>query len=61
MAKNTFNPFDLKRSAGVGMRVFLPMFGLLGLDYAYGFDWKTLSPGLTTKPGQFHFFIGQQF
>ncbi|MBL7836703.1 MAG: hypothetical protein JNM67_04245, partial [Bacteroidetes bacterium] len=49
------------RSAGAGVRLFLPMFGLLGLDYAYGFDWKTLSPGLTTKPGQFHFFIGQQF
>ncbi len=57
----TYNPFDLKRSAGVGIRLFLPMFGLLGLDYAYGFDWKTLSTGLTTKPGQFHFFIGQQF
>ena len=56
-----FNPFDLKRSAGVGVRLFLPMFGLLGLDYAYGFDWKTLGTGLTTKPGQFHFFIGQQF
>lgn len=57
----TFNPFDLKRSAGGGIRLFLPMFGLLGLDYAYGFDWKTLRPGLTQKPGQFHFFIGQQF
>ncbi len=57
----TYNPFDLKRSAGAGIRLFLPMFGLLGLDYAYGFDWKTLSSGLTTKPGQFHFFIGQQF
>jgi len=57
----TYNPFDLKRSAGVGVRLFLPMFGLLGLDYAYGFDWKTLRSGLTQKPGQFHFFIGQQF
>lgn len=56
-----FNPFDLKRSAGAGVRLFLPMFGLLGLDYAYGFDWKTMAPGLTTKPGQWHFFIGQQF
>jgi outer membrane protein insertion porin family len=56
-----FNPFDIKRTAGAGIRLFLPMFGLLGLDYAYGFDWKTLNPGLTTKPGQFHFFIGQQF
>lgn len=57
----SYNPFDLKRSAGAGIRLFLPMFGLLGLDYAYGFDWKTLGAGLTTKPGQFHFFIGQQF
>jgi outer membrane protein insertion porin family len=51
----------MKRSAGAGIRLFLPMFGLLGLDYAYGLDWKTLNSGLTTKPGQFHFFIGQQF
>ena len=56
-----FNPFDLKRTAGVGVRLFLPMFGLLGLDYAYGFDWRTLNRGLTDKPAQFHFFIGQQF
>jgi outer membrane protein insertion porin family len=56
-----FNPFDLKRTAGVGIRLFLPMFGLLGLDYAYGFDWRTLNRGLTDKPAQFHFFIGQQF
>jgi outer membrane protein insertion porin family len=56
-----FNIFDTKRSAGVGVRLFLPMFGLLGLDYAYGFDWRTLGAGLTSKPGQFHFFIGQQF
>lgn len=61
VATRNFNPFELKRSAGAGVRLFLPMFGLLGLDYAYGFDWKTLNPGLTTKPGQFHFFIGQQF
>jgi outer membrane protein insertion porin family len=33
-----FNPFDLKRAAGVGLRVFLPMFGLLGFDYGIGFD-----------------------
>lgn len=57
----SFNPFDIKRSAGAGVRLFLPMFGLLGLDYAYGFDWRTLNSGLTTKPGQIHFFIGQQF
>ncbi len=58
----TFNPFDNKRSVGGGVRLFLPMFGLLGLDYAHGFDWKTFnrSVGLS-KAGQFHFFIGQQF
>ncbi len=61
VASRNFNPFDMKRSAGAGIRLFLPMFGLLGLDYAYGLDWKTLNSGLTTKPGQFHFFIGQQF
>ena len=33
-----FNPFDIKRSAGVGLRVFLPMFGILGFDYGLGFD-----------------------
>jgi outer membrane protein insertion porin family len=35
---NQFNPFNVKRSAGVGVRVFLPMFGMLGLDYGLGFD-----------------------
>lgn len=44
------NPFDMKRSAGSGMRVFLPMFGLLGFDYGFGFD-KNLPPG--TKWSQF--------
>jgi len=50
-----FNPFQIKRSAGVGVRVFLPMIGLLGVDWGYGFD--------DTKNGgsQFHFVIGQQF
>lgn len=52
-----FNPFSLKRSAGVGVRVFLPMFGLLGLDWGYGFD---EIPGLpTANKGQFHFSINQ--
>lgn len=50
-----FNPFDIKRSAGVGVRVFLPMFGILGLDWGYGFD---DIPGLpTANKGQFHFSI----
>ncbi|MCH2216894.1 MAG: outer membrane protein assembly factor BamA [Flavobacteriales bacterium] len=56
---NTFNPFDLKRSAGVGIRIFMPAFGLLGIDFAHGFD---PLPGTTIKSGwQTHFIIGQQF
>jgi len=52
-----FNPFDLKRSAGLGVRVFLPMFGLLGLDWGYGFD---PIPGMpSANKGQFHFSINQ--
>lgn len=54
---NQFNPFDVKRSAGVGFRIFLPMFGLLGLDWGYGFD---KIPGADKNSGsQFHFSIGQ--
>ncbi|HET6245513.1 MAG: BamA/TamA family outer membrane protein [Bacteroidetes bacterium] len=56
-----FDPFDVKRSAGVGVRIFLPMFGLFGLDYGWGFD-QAPNSGLnpvTGKPqGQFHFTIG---
>jgi outer membrane protein insertion porin family len=54
-----FNPFELKRSAGAGLRVFMPAFGLLGIDFAHGFD----APGDTgDKSGwQTHFIIGQQF
>ncbi len=52
-----FNPFDMKRSAGVGVRIFLPMVGLMGIDWAYGFD-KVYG----TKGGsQFHFILGQEF
>ena len=51
-----YNPFDLHRSAGVGLRVMLPMVGLLGLDWAYGFD----NPNKSDR-SQFHFIIGQQF
>ncbi|MBP5408741.1 MAG: outer membrane protein assembly factor BamA [Prevotella sp.] len=56
-----FNPFDMKRSAGVGLRIFLPMVGLMGLDWAYGFD-KVIS-GSTYKRGgsQIHFILGQEF
>jgi outer membrane protein insertion porin family len=56
---NNFNPFTLKRSAGVGLRIFMPAFGLLGIDFAHGFD---PLPGGTEKSGwQTHFIIGQQF
>ncbi len=56
-----FNPFDMKRSAGVGVRIYLPMVGLMGIDWAYGFD-NVLS-GSTIKRGgsQFHFILGQEF
>ena len=54
-----FNPFSLKRSAGVGLRVFMPAFGLLGIDFANGFD---PLPGSTQRNGwETHFIIGQQF
>ena len=56
---NNYNPFELKRSAGLGIRIFMPMFGLLGLDFAHGFDNLNNS---TIKSGwQTHFIIGQQF
>ena len=55
----SFNPFELKRSAGVGIRIFMPAFGLLGIDFAHGFD---PLPGFTEKSGwQTHFIIGRQF
>ena len=55
----SYNPFDLQRSAGLGLRVFMPAFGLLGIDFGYGFD---APPGSTQKSGwQTHFIIGQQF
>ena len=52
-----FNPFNLKRSAGVGVRVFLPMIGLLGIDWAYGFDKVWGQKG----GSNFHFILGQEF
>ena len=56
-----FNPFDMKRSAGVGVRIFLPMVGLMGIDWAYGFD-KVYSGSNYQKGGsQFHFILGQEF
>jgi outer membrane protein insertion porin family len=53
-----FNPFSVKRSAGVGVRIFLPMFGLLGLDYGWGFDTVPYNPTTGNGKGQFHFTIG---
>ncbi|MBR2113955.1 MAG: outer membrane protein assembly factor BamA [Prevotella sp.] len=57
-AKN-FNPFELKRSAGLGVRIFLPMVGLMGIDWAYGFD-KAYT-GSSKGGSQFHFILGQEF
>ena len=51
-----FNPFQIKRSAGAGVRVYLPVVGLLGIDWGYGFDTAQKS-----DRSQFHFVIGQQF
>jgi len=55
---DNFNPFDVRRSAGFGARIFLPMFGLLGIDWGYGFDEIPGMPG--ANEGQFHFSIGQE-
>jgi outer membrane protein insertion porin family len=53
-----FNPFNMKRAAGVGVRIYLPMFGLMGVDWGYGFD---EIPGTTGKNhSQFHFVLGPQ-
>lgn len=52
-----FNPFDMKRSAGAGVRIFLPMVGLMGIDWAYGFDKVYGQRG----GSQFHFILGQEF
>lgn len=63
-AGNSFNkikdydPFQLKRSAGVGVRIFLPMFGMMGIDWGYGFD-KVNSTGKVSG-SQFHFVLGQE-
>lgn len=54
-----FNPFNIKRSAGIGIRLFMPAFGLLGIDFGHGFD---PIPGETRKNGwETHFILGQQF
>lgn len=54
-----FSPFNIKRSAGFGVRLYLPVVGMLGIDWGYGFD---PAAGQTKKSGsQFHFVLGQQF
>jgi outer membrane protein insertion porin family len=58
---DNYNPFILQRSAGFGLRVFMPAFGLLGIDFGYGFDALPIQ-GLTQPNGwETHFIIGQQF
>ena len=52
-----FNPFDIKRSAGAGVRIFLPMIGMLGIDWGYGFDTVFGKKG----GSNFHFVLGQEF
>lgn len=54
-----FNPFDLKRSAGFGVRIFLPMIGLMGIDWAYGFD--SVLGDKSAGGSRFHFVLGQEF
>ena len=54
-----YNPFTLKRSAGLGVRIFMPAFGLLGIDFAHGFD--PLPGGIEKSGWQTHFIIGRQF
>ena len=58
-----FNPFKMKRSAGLGVRIFLPMVGLMGIDWAYGFDnVYTNQSGAQSRGGSnFHFILGQEF
>ena len=55
---STYSPFDLKRTAGIGVRAFLPMFGMLGIDWGYGFDHDNKGGG---RKGEFQFILGQQF
>ena len=56
---DNFNPFSVKRSAGFGVRIMLPMIGMMGLDYGWGIDDVPNNP--EANGGQFHFSIGQQF
>ena len=56
---DNFNPFEVKRSLGVGIRIFMPMFGLLGVDFGHGYD--PLEGSIEKSGWQTHFSIGQQF
>jgi outer membrane protein insertion porin family len=57
-----FNPFNLKRSAGFGVRIILPMIGLMGVDWAYGFDQPNhITTGKSRGGSNWHFVIGQEF
>ena len=56
-----YSPFNVKRSAGIGVRVFMPAFGLLGIDFGYGFDTSNISNTGQRSGWQTHFVIGQQF
>ena len=53
-----FSPFKIKRSAGVGVRIMLPMVGLIGVDWGWGFD---PIGDKKVSGSNFHFLIGQQF
>jgi outer membrane protein insertion porin family len=59
-ALKEYNPFKMNRAAGIGLRANLPMFGLLGIDWGYGFD-EVPSGQSGANKSQFHFVIGQQF
>ena len=54
-----FNPFSIRRSAGVGVRIMLPMVGLMGIDWGYGFDKEIF--GEKAGGSHFHFVLGQEF
>ncbi len=56
-----FNPFQIRRSAGAGLRIFMPAFGLLGIDFGYGFDAGNRNPQGGPNGWETHFIIGQQF
>ena len=58
---SNYNPFDLKRSAGVGVRIFLPMIGVMGIAWAYGFDEPNYGSSGKRSGSNFHFIIGQEF